>query len=426
MAEHLSGEQMEQYRKKNLSPAELLEVDRHLGECAECREELLREELLKISPTKALESWQSNLDLETEHLSYEQISDFVDGRLSEIDREIVETHIETCPRCSGELNDLQLFAKQIASEQKITLSAWEKLTSILLQPRYGVPSAIAAALVLFILVGTPLFQKELGNVDMDKSAEEREIPGNLISGTGEKQAQKPRSEPRMTEESKGGASSVEPRSVPSGTLAKPASKPRMVEESKQRARSAEPRSSPPVFLERSKVSTALASKEIEVPASLFELARAGKSRGGRGAGASIASIVLLSPVGKVVEADQPTFIWKEVKGANNYIVSISDSRNVEILKSKSIPTTSWTATHSLSRDARYSWKVAAQKDNQNLTSVKAYIHVLSERKSSRIEGCTSKSTRCPSPIDQIVFEGGSFGRSQAGTRKTTGVKAQFP
>jgi anti-sigma factor RsiW len=41
-----------------------------------------------------------------EHLTYEELEAFVDGRADALERQLVEAHVELCARCSGELLDL--------------------------------------------------------------------------------------------------------------------------------------------------------------------------------------------------------------------------------------------------------------------------------------------------------------------------------
>jgi hypothetical protein len=51
-----------------------------------------------------------------EHLSYEQMTAYVDAISDDVDREIVESHVELCDRCAAELGDLAAFAQIMSAE----------------------------------------------------------------------------------------------------------------------------------------------------------------------------------------------------------------------------------------------------------------------------------------------------------------------
>jgi hypothetical protein len=52
---------------------------------------------------------------EPEHLSYEQLEAYVDDELDEVDREVVESHLELCPQCEAEARDLRAFQAEMAA-----------------------------------------------------------------------------------------------------------------------------------------------------------------------------------------------------------------------------------------------------------------------------------------------------------------------
>src|SRR5262245_998329 len=110
MAEHLSSEQIEGYRRRDLAPAQVLALDNHLSACADCREKL-RETQQADSTFRAMQSTlQATAQAPAEHLSFEALEAYVKNRAGELDREIVESHVELCPHCARELKDLQEFA----------------------------------------------------------------------------------------------------------------------------------------------------------------------------------------------------------------------------------------------------------------------------------------------------------------------------
>ena len=104
MSAHVTAEQIGQYRGKTMPAAELLAFDRHLARCEACRGLLAEKE--------AVSRLLSGLAAAApEHLSYERMADYVDGKLAALDREAIESHAEMCGRCAAELEDLAAFVR---------------------------------------------------------------------------------------------------------------------------------------------------------------------------------------------------------------------------------------------------------------------------------------------------------------------------
>jgi anti-sigma factor RsiW len=132
MLKHVTAQQIDQYRDKAMPPEELLAFDRHLAECGECRKQLASSERV----SKLLRGLESAAAA-PQHLSYDQMAAYVDGKSEEIDREIVESHVELCARCAAELGDLASFAQTMAAESEpppVASTHWKGLGAIS-QPR---------------------------------------------------------------------------------------------------------------------------------------------------------------------------------------------------------------------------------------------------------------------------------------------------
>ena len=112
-AEHVSGERLTAYRELRLTPRELIEVDDHLAVCHECRAQLNPAK----RRTEVFQSVTAALASPDAHVSYDQLVGYVDNTLEVIDREIVDTHVESCTTCAMELRDLQAFAARMASRE---------------------------------------------------------------------------------------------------------------------------------------------------------------------------------------------------------------------------------------------------------------------------------------------------------------------
>jgi anti-sigma factor RsiW len=111
MSEHVTVEQIEQYRGKGMPAEDLVAFDRHVAQCGECRSRLASEELVM-----ALLAGLESAAAAPEHLSYDQMTAYADAKSDEVDREIVESHVELCARCAAELGDLAAFAQMMSAE----------------------------------------------------------------------------------------------------------------------------------------------------------------------------------------------------------------------------------------------------------------------------------------------------------------------
>ena len=165
---------------------ELLAAGDHLAVCPACREACrevdfqgsvaaLRNEIRAAGP---------------DHLSYEQLEAKVDGRLDEVEREIVASHLEVCPRCASELGDLRRAKAALGARQRFRV-LW--------------PLPLAAAVAAVLLVGwfateslrrPPLPPAYQQMVDRALRTQTVEMPaalaglrgkaGTLLAGSGEK------------------------------------------------------------------------------------------------------------------------------------------------------------------------------------------------------------------------------------------------
>lgn len=132
MLKHVTARQIEQYRDKAMPPDELLAFDSHLAQCAECRKQLAGNQ----DVSTLLHSLGAAADA-PEHLSYEQMAAYVDAKATDIDREIVEAHVELCARCAAELGDLAALAQVMSADSEpapVASTHWRNLGAIS-QPR---------------------------------------------------------------------------------------------------------------------------------------------------------------------------------------------------------------------------------------------------------------------------------------------------
>ena len=82
----------------------------------------------------------------------------------------------------------------------------------------------------------------------------------------------------------------------------------------------------------------------------------------------MASFQLLSPVGTVVESEQPTLRWLPLDGASTYTAVIVDAALNEVVTSEPLSATEWKVPTALKRGALYSWQVTAVRGDQRIVS----------------------------------------------------------
>lgn len=102
-------EERERYRRRRLTPTELLAVDDHLATCESCRRQLADREQRAAAVTALQTALQQTAELETGHLSPQLLSRYVNGALDAVQREITASHLEACAACAAMVEDLREF-----------------------------------------------------------------------------------------------------------------------------------------------------------------------------------------------------------------------------------------------------------------------------------------------------------------------------
>jgi hypothetical protein len=143
---HLSDAQFENYRLRRASPAEMAEAANHLAGCADCRETLLRRRADALAAGLA--------EVRPEHLSYEELEAYVDGRAGGIERELVESHAGWCESCWEQLRMLERCAETMRSAPLPPIRP-DLHAEMLAMPPAGAPMQMAAATAPYIAPPTP-------------------------------------------------------------------------------------------------------------------------------------------------------------------------------------------------------------------------------------------------------------------------------
>ena len=106
---HLNEELIEKYQAHSLAFEERRQADRHLSGCGSCRRVLLA----RMGPVQLPEEIAAMP--EPLHLSYEQMTAYIDGGLGGSDKDMVESHTFLCASCSREIANLKRLDMQLAA-----------------------------------------------------------------------------------------------------------------------------------------------------------------------------------------------------------------------------------------------------------------------------------------------------------------------
>jgi hypothetical protein len=149
---HISRETLGGYLRRELSPAELEQFDRHLSGCEPCRDALL--ELMPdgsgLLNAVAIE--------QRRHLSYEQLEALLEQRSEDDLDDLAQQHLSDCETCQRELADLRTFDAMLSkTEQSQQMAAAAvrppSMWRMLFWPVTGLAGSVAAAVLVMVNTG---------------------------------------------------------------------------------------------------------------------------------------------------------------------------------------------------------------------------------------------------------------------------------
>jgi hypothetical protein len=143
---HLTHEELKGYEAGTLANSALVVADRHLADCAVCRYELWRTTAAPELPEIVREMGESV------HLTYEDMTAYVDAKIDDAARERMNEHAAICKSCSKELRDLQVFDARMNVEMNTVSAAqaeagpsWLKRVTGNVAQFFGTPSRLRFA-----------------------------------------------------------------------------------------------------------------------------------------------------------------------------------------------------------------------------------------------------------------------------------------
>jgi hypothetical protein len=336
MSEHLSQNQLTGYREHTLESHELLRVDRHLASCDVCHERLTQ-----ILPGKV--AGEPLVD-EPFHLDYEQhLEPYVDGKADKIDREIVESHVAECSQCADELRDLLAFKEQPVGVTSFRRKQWLPRWSWLPRPALAVAAVLAMFVVAIGVLWWTRYQAPQPRERVQTGSPSPAQPSPTEHIAQQTPSPAPREEPLIALNDAGGQVTVN-----------------------QQGRLEGLQELPPDL--RDSVERTLATRRLHAsPALTGWLTGAGDLRSGSDMQSTFAP---LEPTDVVIETDRPTFRWRALEDARDYVVTIFDAMLRKVASSGPVSVTEWTIPNPLARGVTYSWQISAVKDGQTVVTPK--------------------------------------------------------
>ena len=338
---HLSERQINNYISHALPPGELLEVDDHLAACGACMRKTAEAQNLTTSGLQRSLFAAENI----EHLSYAQMSDYVDGALADVEREHVELHRDACRTCAAEIEDLVQLRESLAATDTPKLAKLEIVTTswyerLLSNPLFRIAASAAAILVVIAFFWSA---QRRPTQDIAKVVEPAPSTNDVSSNPPANQSEAPptNTETKILTSLNDGGGKIE-----------------LDQEGKISGISTSEFDT--------KLRAALKDQSIEIPADIREL----RSSAGVLMGSSENGLPfkIVGPVGKVVESQRPTLSWQPLKDAESYKVGIYDSNFNQVVVSPELHSTNWTPPTPLERGSVYQWQVTAIRSGEEVKS----------------------------------------------------------
>lgn len=381
MSTHLSTQQVEQYLRRALTPAELLDAGDHLVGCAACRAKLADAAQIDAALSSLRADFQQQSSEPPIHLDYQQLAAYVDDRLDDAEREIVDSHVVVCAPCKEELRELFTFKETLAASpavngeppQQTTRTIRERLRAWLpsgaLHTGWPLAGAMAALALVALIVWLALRTTRDSQVvklqptpspSVAASPSATATPHDNSANINDDATQAPTPEVKPTSS----PSSPSPPGVEA--VDNPAAASRLalnddggrISVDRQGNLSGLESASE---VERQAVRKALLTERLDAPASLAELkGKNGQLMGDAGDGGSFS---VVGPAATVVANGQPTFRWRALAGATAYTVKVYDTSFNLAATSDALNATQWKPARPLQPGKVYTWQVTAVRED---------------------------------------------------------------
>lgn len=411
---HLSEDDIVRYRGRNMPPAELLAADGHLALCDICHGRMIEWPALNEKVSSAARVFDEEVVGEITHLTYEQLAALVDDQLGDIDREILKSHLDLCPPCETELNDLREVRSTMTTGAKVPKehaptgksSLHERFMAFVTFRRLPAFSllaltAVAALALLSFLISIPLRRENAEArarvAELERSNDSLKEQGATVDGLQNELAGLRQENERLRRSAEaqalvalndgGGRIILDAQGNLSGI---------------QTAAGYE-----------QAVKDALRTERVTLPAALREV----RSQSGTLMGGTQTEFSVRTPVGIVIETDRPTFRWTSLDAGASYTVTVYDSNLIKVAESGPLMTTEWTLLSTLARGRIYIWQVRATKEGQQVVAPspaagRAKFKVLEQSKVEQIALAKQSGTKSHLMMGLLYAEAGLLSEAE--------------
>jgi hypothetical protein len=364
MSEHLTELEIERLCRDSLPAGNREAAAAHLTDCAACSDRLERERRLFASARSVASLFQAPAGGagEPEHLPAERIVSYARGELGAIDRELVEAHLEECALCAAEARDTRqmlaapVTAGGVAEPRRAPRWSWSLL------------GACGAAAVIALVVFTirPPWDRADG-----REAALREVERMAAANAGlrgqvarlEQETARVRRENEALEAARRAAGRKPAPSGPAKTP-QPSARTLLADSGGKVVRDA---SGGLMRVETRRLPAAverLLNGRLQANPMIAGIA--GRETRLMSGPATAPVFAVASPVATAVLSDRPTFAWKPLPGAEEYVVTLYDAAGTEIAKSERVAGTVWTPPAPLPRGKVYQWEALAFRGGEEL------------------------------------------------------------
>jgi hypothetical protein len=293
------------------------------------------------------------------HLDYdEHLRPYIDGKINEVDREIIESHLQFCALCLHQVRDLREFKQSLELQSLKDKLAKEEQESLLTKfgnwlNEYSKILTFAGLLVVFGLLGLWAFLNFRDQTKQLTKNENQIANNNPINSILQETP-----DPTPLSSANINVNSNANNKNNNANVTKPHTNTVIDEKLPENELAT-------LILPEYLKDLRLKPRNVRSPADLkTEIIR------------------IISPNGKVIREESPLLNWTKIKGVQNYEISISDE-NLNELKKEIVSVNQWRVPLNLTKGGFFNWQVSAQSDNKEYLG-KGKFYVISQASKARI------------------------------------------
>ncbi|HEX8073226.1 MAG TPA: hypothetical protein VF546_24990 [Pyrinomonadaceae bacterium] len=364
---HLTGQQVEAYRRRAVAAGERGALDRHLAACDACLRRVVDTTHPHIAVTALTEALLPATDEEPFHLSRAELKRYAAGALDRADRVIFESHLEDCAECNS-------HARELASSNtgRAPKTVWERFSGWQFPTLRPAQVGVIALACVCVLLGTLWLRSRFADgrnqAAPSQVAGNAQAPNQTITPPREDQPGQQPAEANGNNNDE--AASLNPTASRQGQIQDaPEVVVSLIDGSRKVTLDKRGQLTGLEGLDastRREVAATLSGDGLSKPAALDALTAPRITLLDQSA--TVLPFRLLSPVGVIIVEGRPTFRWQPLRGATSYAVSVFDANFNRVLSSGPQTAARWSPPTPLRAGAVYFWEVTARRDEREITS----------------------------------------------------------